>query len=80
LEYAKSIVTDTVVLNDFKKQLERTVLHKVTTPSLFTQTSGKDSMVTVNFFSGLSTYIPGTSESYDYPYTLTQWYKNCYGE
>ena len=78
-EYVNSIATDPVALEVFGNQLERTVIHRVTTPYLFTQTSGKDSLIAVDSFSGLSTYIPGSSESYDNLYTLTGWYKDCYG-
>ena len=77
-DYANSIATDSMSLKVFGNQLERTVLHKVTTPFLFTQTSGKDSLIAVDSYSGLSTYIPGSSGPYDQLYTLTGWYKDCY--
>lgn len=79
-DYAHAITDDSLSLALFEKQLEKTVVHKVSTPSVFTQTSGRDSMLAINHFSGLSTYIPGTSIGYDYAYMQTAWYKNCYGE
>lgn len=79
-DYVHSITDDSLSLAYFEKQLEKTVVHKVSTPSVFTQTSGRDSMLTINHFSGLSTYIPGSSPGYDYAYMQTGWYKDCYGE
>lgn len=79
-DYVHSITDDSLSLAYFEKQLEKTVVHKVSTPSVFTQTSGRDSMLTINHFSGLSTYIPGSSPGYDYAYMQTEWYKDCYGK
>lgn len=79
-DYVHSITDDSLSLASFENQLKKTVIHKVSTPSVFTQTSGRDSMLAINHFSGLSTYIPGTSIGYDYAYMQTAWYKKCYGE
>lgn len=79
-DYVHSITDDSLSLASFENQLKKTVIHKVSTPSVFTQTSGRDSMLAINHFSGLSTYIPGTSIGYDYAYIQTAWYKKCYGE
>ena len=79
-DYVHSITDDSLSLASFENQLKKTVIHKVSTPSVFTQTSGRDSMLAINHFSGLSTYIPGSSPGYDYAYMQTGWYKDCYGE
>ena len=77
-DYVHSITDDSLSLASFENQLKKTVIHKVSTPSVFTQTSGRDSMLAINHFSGLSTYIPGSSPGYDYAYMQTEWYKDCY--
>lgn len=79
-DYVHAITDDSLSLALFDDQLSKTVVHKVTTPSVFTQTGGRDSMLTINHYSGLSTYIPGTSPMYDYAYKQTEWYRDCYGE
>ena len=79
-DYVHSITDDSLSLASFENQLEKTVVHKVTTPSVFTQTGGRDSMLTIKSYSGLSTYIPGSSPGYDYAYMQTGWYKDCYGK
>lgn len=79
-DYVHAITDNSLSLALFENQLQKTVIHKVTTPSVFTQTGGRDSMLTINRYSGLSTYIPGTSPGYDYAYMQTEWYKDCYGE
>ncbi len=78
--YVHSITDDSISLDLFEKQLEKTVVHKVSTPSVFTQTGGRDSMLAIKSYSGLSTYIPGSSPVYDYAYMQTEWYKDCYGK
>lgn len=77
-DYVHAITDDSLSLALFDNQLQKTVIHKVTTPSVFTQTGGRDSMLAINRYSGLSTYIPGTSSGYDYAYMQTEWYKDCY--
>lgn len=79
-DYVHSITDDSISLALFAKQLEKTVVHKVSTPSVFTQTGGRDSMLAIKSYSGLSTYIPGSSPGYDYAYMQTVWYKDCYGK
>lgn len=79
-DYVHAVTDDLLSLALFENQLEKTVVHKVTTSSVFTQTGGRDSLLTINHYSGFSTYIPGASPMYDYPYMQTEWYKDCYGE
>lgn len=78
--YTHSIAKDSSALCRFDSILNRTVVHKVTTPTVFTFSSLTDSLVTINRFCGLSTYIPGTSAYQDYSYSGTQWSKYCYEE
>lgn len=77
-QYANAISTVASQLDAFNDCLNRAVVHKVTTPTVFTQSSFTDTLVTVTHFSGLSTYIPGTSVTTDNSYRETQWYKFCY--
>ena len=78
-DYVQSIAGGTPEYDEFERQLRRTVIKKVCTPSVYTESGGKDDMVTVDSFSGLSTYVMGSSPYNDYVYTATQWYKDCYG-
>ena len=79
-DFAHNIATDSLALSLFDHQMCKTVVHKVTTPSVFTQTGGRDSMLTIKNCSGLSTYIFGTTPIYDNAYKQTEWYVNCYGK
>ena len=63
----------------FDHQLKRTVINKVCTPSVYTESRGKEDMLTIDRFSGLSTYIIGSSSYNDYVYSMTEWYIDCYG-
>lgn len=78
LDYVDAMTEYTLARDAFKRQLEKTVVKKVTTPSIFTQTSGRDSMLTIERFSGLSSYIHGIGAGLDYSYTQTEWYRRCY--
>lgn len=78
-QYVKTLTTDTAYYALFTDQLERSVIKKVSTHSIFTQSSGKDSMLTITSFSGLNTFIPGSAGYYfDQLYSRNEWYKYCY--
>lgn len=79
-DYCSHMSSDSLLLSRFQDQLCRTVLHSVTTPSVFTQTAGRDSMLVIGQCCGLSTYIPGTGAGYDWAYSQTEWYRYCYGK
>lgn len=78
-QYAKALSDDTAKFSAFECQLKRTVLHKVTTPSVYIQTGRKDSLLYIINFSGLSTYVLGSSPIYDCAYLQTEWNMDCYG-
>lgn len=78
-QYAKFVSCDSLTYELFMAQLERTVINKVHTQSLYTQVGGNDRLLPIKFFSGLSTYIPRNDNSYyDWSYSQTEWYKRCY--
>lgn len=79
-DYVKSIAGGTPEFVEFERQLERTVINKVYTSSVYTESGGKDDMVTIDTYSGLSIYIYGSSPFNDIAYTGTEWYKDCYGK
>jgi len=78
-QYAATVAENGEQLEAFNEQLDRTVIYKVTTPSVYNSSALPDNMLEVNHFSGLSSYIPGVNSYYDWLYSLTDWYKFCYG-
>lgn len=78
-DYVQSICGGTPEFDAFDHQLKRTVINKVCTPSVYTESRGKEDMLTIDRFSGLSTYIIGSSSYNDYVYSMTEWYIDCYG-
>jgi|GEM_PF-634757 len=62
----------------FEDQLNKTVVHKVHTPFIFTQSGQGFNKLKINKYSGLSTYIYGASSLFDMAYERTDWYKVCY--
>ena len=78
-DYVKYLSAGTPEYDEFDCQLKRAVVNKVCTPSVYTESGGKEDKVTIDKFSGLSTYILGSSPYNDFVYTATQWYKDCYG-
>lgn len=74
--YAVVLSTDTILYFAFERQLERTIVRKVNTPSVFTQTGSRDSILLIRTYSGLSTYIPGTY--LDGSYYKNEWYRYCH--
>lgn len=77
-DYVYTISNNTFVLEQFNHTMKKTIINKMTTPAIFTQSGGKDQMININHYSGLSTYILG-SILYDNAYKKTEWYKYCYG-
>lgn len=78
--YVTTITEDNALSDVFEEQLKKTVIHKVYTPSIYNSSIVPGNMIDVNFFSGLSTYIPGSSPRYNHAYMQTEWYKDCYGK
>lgn len=78
-QYAAAVAENEEQLEAFNEQLDRTVIYKVTTPSVYNSSAFPDNMFEVKHFSGLSTYIPGSNSYFDWLYTMTGWYKSCYG-
>lgn len=78
-DYVNSIAGGTPEYDEFERQLKRTVINKVCTPSVYTDSGGEDDMVTIDRYSGLSIYIYGSSPFNDIFYAGTEWYKDCYG-
>lgn len=78
-DYVHSITSNSSLLAQFDQRMNLVVLKRVSTPSVYTQSGGKDSTIAIKHFSGLSTYIPETS-FYDLAYEQTEWYKYCYEE
>ncbi len=78
-QYAAAVAGNEERLEAFNEQLDRTVIYKVTTPSVYNSSAFPDNMLEVNHFSGLSSYILGANSYYDWLYSLTDWYKFCYG-
>jgi len=78
-QYAATIAGSAELLEAFYEQLNRTVIHKVSTPYVYNSSAFPDNMLEVKHFSGLSSYIPGANSYYDWLYSLTDWYKFCYG-
>ena len=78
-QYVSSIATNRVDYDAFARQLDKAIISKISTPTIFTQTSGRDSLLKIRASSGLSTYIPfGGNLYYDRAYKQTAWYKACY--
>ena len=77
--YMSSVTVNSVKLKEFMEQLNRTIIYKVTTPSVYNSSCFPDNMFEVKHYSGLSTYILGSNTYYDQLYSMTDWYKFCYG-
>lgn len=73
--YAKAIAQDQVKYDMFDEQLNRTVIHEVHTPKIWSSDwTGLISKPVVDFC-GLSTYIPGAQgDSFDSVFLMTTWY------
>lgn len=78
-QFAFLIATSEDDYEMFTRQLGKTVVFKVSTPTIFTQSNGRDSLLKILTSSGLSTYIPFSGNLYyDLEYSKTAWYKTCY--
>ncbi|MCQ2065100.1 MAG: clostripain-related cysteine peptidase [Bacteroidaceae bacterium] len=78
-QYTATVAENVEKIETFNEQLDRTVVYKVTTPSVYNSSAFPDNMFEVKHFSGLSVYILGSNSYYDWLYSLTDWYKYCYG-
>ena len=78
--YVKSITNDSILYAEFEKHLKKCVLHKINTPTIYTETGNISNYLDIEYYSGLSTYIPtiDSLNPYNHVYRNTEWYKDIY--